>query len=100
MLDLTNPDASKVILSYIQDKTSGIEKTMVHAVISGDENRNPKIKKGNIVDGVINDVNRVECLKSITTNSLVKFLRPHHPLVSPASPSFSESTFSHLLDSH
>jgi len=36
MLDMNNPDASKVILSDIQDKISGIEKAMVHVVSNKD----------------------------------------------------------------
>ncbi|KAL5053311.1 hypothetical protein RYX36_033993 [Vicia faba] len=64
MLDLNNPDASKVILSDIQDKIS--------------------------VDGVINDVNGVECLKAMKDNSLFKGLNkdelkarfiPYHKLI-------------------
>ncbi|KAK3015941.1 hypothetical protein RJ639_005756 [Escallonia herrerae] len=35
MLDMNNPDESKVILSDIQEKISGIEKAMVH--VSGDD---------------------------------------------------------------
>ncbi|MED6171581.1 hypothetical protein PIB30_042033 [Stylosanthes scabra] len=34
LLDLNNPDASKVILSDIQEKISGIEKAMVHVTCS------------------------------------------------------------------
>ncbi|KAL5066897.1 hypothetical protein RYX36_017784 [Vicia faba] len=87
MLDLNNPDASKVILSDIQDKISGIEKAMVRVVVSGDENSNKQV---DIVDGVVNDVNGVECLRPIKANSLVIGLNsdelearliPHHKLI-------------------
>lgn len=79
MLDLNNPDASKVILSDIQEKISGIEKAMVRVVVSNDENSNNHV-------GVVND-NGVENLK---LNSLVKGLNseelearlfPHHKLI-------------------
>lgn len=40
MLDMNNPDASKVILSDIQDKISGIEKAMVRVVSTKNENDN------------------------------------------------------------
>ncbi|CAL5208021.1 unnamed protein product [Lathyrus oleraceus] len=93
MLDLNNPDASKVILSDIQDKISGIEKAMVRVVVSNDENSNTDTntnKEVSIVDGVVDDVNGVECLKPINATSLVKGLNsdelearlfPHHKLI-------------------
>ncbi|KAK2453890.1 KIN14B-interacting protein [Trifolium repens] len=81
MLDLNNPDASKVILSDIQDKISGIEKAMVRVVVSEDENG------GN---GSNNKVGMVDDLKGKKGNSLVKGLNndelearlfPHHKLI-------------------
>ncbi|KAK9288631.1 hypothetical protein L1049_017091 [Liquidambar formosana] len=38
ILDMNNPDASKVILSDIQDKISGIEKAMSHVISDSDGN--------------------------------------------------------------
>ncbi|GAU25222.1 hypothetical protein TSUD_17340 [Trifolium subterraneum] len=87
MLDLNNPDASKVILSDIQDKISGIEKAMVRVVVSEDENGdNGSKNQVGMVDGVVS-VNGVESLKA---NNLVKGLNndelearlfPHHKLI-------------------
>jgi hypothetical protein len=90
MLDLNNPDASKVILSDIQDKISGIEKAMVRVVVSEDEKGgNGSNKKVGMVDGVVS-VNGVDDLKGKKGNSLVKGLNndelearlfPHHKLI-------------------
>jgi hypothetical protein len=90
MLDLNNPDASKVILSDIQDKISGIEKAMVRVVVSEDENGgNGSNNKVGMVDGVVS-VNGIDDLKGKKGNSLVKGLNndelearlfPHHKLI-------------------
>ena len=51
MLDMNNPDASKVILSDIQDKISGIEKAMVHVVSNKDSECDTLGKDKNLVKG-------------------------------------------------
>ncbi|KAK7243105.1 hypothetical protein RIF29_37890 [Crotalaria pallida] len=48
MLDMNNPDASKVILSDIQDKISGIEKAMVNVNVTTNDDLDSKVgPKGN-----------------------------------------------------
>ncbi|CAJ1967080.1 unnamed protein product [Sphenostylis stenocarpa] len=51
MLDMNNPDASKVILSDIQDKISGIEKAMVHVVSNKKSEGDTLEKDKNLVKG-------------------------------------------------
>ncbi|XP_045809076.1 KIN14B-interacting protein At4g14310-like [Trifolium pratense] len=85
MLDLNNPDASKVILSDIQDKISGIEKAMVRVVVSEDENGgNGSNKKMAMVDGVVNgvdDLKRNSLVKGLNNDELEARLFPHHKLI-------------------
>ncbi|XP_020204713.1 KIN14B-interacting protein At4g14310 [Cajanus cajan] len=70
MLDLNNPDASKLILSDIQDKISGIEKAMVHVV----PNQN---------DAVVEAVQSEPLLKGLklNTHELEARLFPHQKLL-------------------
>ncbi|CAJ2673879.1 unnamed protein product [Trifolium pratense] len=85
ILDLNNPDASKVILSDIQDKISGIEKAMVRVVVSEDENGgNGSNKKVAMVDGVVNgvdDLKRNSLVKGLNNDELEARLFPHHKLI-------------------
>ncbi|KOM33911.1 hypothetical protein LR48_Vigan02g006100 [Vigna angularis] len=53
MLDMNNPDASKVILSDIQDKISGIEKAMVHVVPNKDGEGDTHEEDKKLVQGSI-----------------------------------------------
>ncbi|XP_014514688.1 KIN14B-interacting protein At4g14310 [Vigna radiata var. radiata] len=53
MLDMNNPDASKVILSDIQDKISGIEKAMVHVVSNKDSEGDTHEEDKKLVQGSI-----------------------------------------------
>ncbi|KAG5078743.1 hypothetical protein AAZX31_02G004000 [Glycine max] len=73
MLDMNNPDASKVILSDIQDKISGIEKAIVH-VVSNKESENGAVKVA------AKDKNLAKELK-LNTDELEARLFPHQKLL-------------------
>lgn len=45
MLDLNNPDSSKVIISAIQQKITGIEKSMSHVVDGPEKNKTTQVTK-------------------------------------------------------
>ncbi|TKY53751.1 hypothetical protein E2542_SST25293 [Spatholobus suberectus] len=51
MLDMNNPDASKVILSDIHDKISGIEKAMVHVVSNQNDTAVEGVKDKSLANG-------------------------------------------------
>ncbi|EOA15453.1 hypothetical protein CARUB_v10004100mg [Capsella rubella] len=48
MLDLNNPDSSKVIISDIQQKITGIEKSMSHVVDGPEKNKATQVKKSSV----------------------------------------------------
>ncbi|KHN10065.1 hypothetical protein glysoja_034307 [Glycine soja] len=73
MLDMNNPDASKVILSDIQDKISGIEKAMVH-VVSNKETKNDAVQVA------AKDKSLAKGLK-LNTEELEARLFPHQKLL-------------------
>lgn len=87
ILDMNNPDASKVILSDIQEKISGIEKAMVH-VSNGSGG---KMLKGNeqgpqdakvVEKGHIEEVsNAKSSVKGLNSEDLEARLFPHHKLI-------------------
>ena len=70
---MNNPDASKVILSDIQDKISGIEKAIVH-VVSNKESENGAVKVA------AKDKNLAKELK-LNTDELEARLFPHQKLL-------------------
>ncbi|KAL3506164.1 hypothetical protein ACH5RR_031546 [Cinchona calisaya] len=89
MLDMNNPDSSKMILSDIQEKISGIEKAMGHVVNNADG-------KANLVACCENDDGKAKLLEKKQDNkmddrkSLIKGLKadelearlfPHHKLL-------------------
>ncbi|KAM7259267.1 hypothetical protein ACFE04_015008 [Oxalis oulophora] len=87
MLDLSNPDASKIILSDIQDKISGIEKAMNHVVV-GDSEENKCGEHGSGDAKLITTVDKKECeengkvtVKRINKEDLEARLFPHHQLL-------------------
>ncbi|XP_061361296.1 KIN14B-interacting protein At4g14310 [Gastrolobium bilobum] len=92
MLDMNNPDASKVILSDIQDKISGIEKAMVHVVTTTthddddgvvDEKKNKQL--GMVDKSVSNDGFQggegKSFVKGLNSEELEARLFPHHKLI-------------------
>lgn len=89
MLDTNNPDASKVILSDIQDKISGIEKAMGHVL--GDSDGKVVINRNTEADiGQRQMVENIHPKQEEDTKSLVKGLNseelearlfPHHKLL-------------------
>ncbi|XWS08763.1 hypothetical protein CRYUN_Cryun40dG0028800 [Craigia yunnanensis] len=89
MLDMNNPDASKVILSDIQDKISGIEKAMNHVV--SDSNGKTSASKGSGDEDVCTkDVERSQnkqvgnvkiSVKELNSEELEARLFPHHKLL-------------------
>ncbi|GMI64174.1 hypothetical protein like AT4G14310 [Hibiscus trionum] len=98
MLDMNNPDASKVILSDIQDKISGIEKAMGNVVTdssgrasglkgSGDEDVSSKKADGSQSRQVGNVKISV---KGLNSEELEARLFPHHKLLRNR-PSLKES---------
>lgn len=91
MLDMNNPDSSKVILSDIQEKISGIEKAMGHVSNCGDA-KNSLTLNGENNDGGIHKrlANRQESTVAGVVKSSVKGLKadelearlfPHHKLL-------------------
>ncbi|KAK7393707.1 hypothetical protein VNO78_22271 [Psophocarpus tetragonolobus] len=72
LLDMNNPDASKVILSDIQDKISGIEKALVH-VVSDKSTENAAVEDGK-------DKSLVKGLK-LNSEELEARLFPHEKLL-------------------
>ncbi|KAK4775654.1 hypothetical protein SAY87_023615 [Trapa incisa] len=90
MLDLNKPDESKVILSDIQEKISGIEKAMSHAigvsgVTTGDskENANDNGESGKSIEkieGVVGNSLK-SSVKELSSEELEARLFPHHKLL-------------------
>ncbi|EEF33558.1 conserved hypothetical protein [Ricinus communis] len=84
MLDMNNPDASKVVLSDIQDKISGIEKAIGN-VGGGDSSRTGGNEGGeNNVVGKNKDekVDQVKgSIKGLNNEELEARLLPHHKLL-------------------
>ncbi|XP_010264983.1 PREDICTED: uncharacterized protein LOC104602833 [Nelumbo nucifera] len=80
MLDLNNPDASKVILSDIQEKISGVEKAMGH--VMDDNNNNPGSVKAVEADAQNKQVNHLKhSVKDLNPEELEARLFPHHKLL-------------------
>ncbi|GLT76892.1 hypothetical protein SLA2020_485260 [Shorea laevis] len=89
MLDMNNPDESKVVLSDIQEKISGIEKAMNHVV--GDSDGKAGVLKSSTTDKA--DVKIVEkshsklvenatvSVKGLNSKDLEDRLFPHHKLL-------------------
>ncbi|KAA8527787.1 hypothetical protein F0562_035344 [Nyssa sinensis] len=89
MLDMNNPDASKVILSDIQEKISGIEKVMGNAANGGDGNMvistSIKNEDGEIKMSDGNQYNQSDSAKSsvigLNGEELEARFFPHHRLL-------------------
>ncbi|KHG27907.1 Serine-threonine kinase receptor-associated [Gossypium arboreum] len=90
MLDMNNPDASKLILSDIQDKISGIEKAMGNVVSdsngksssskgSGDEEVSTKEADGSQSKRMVGNVKI--SVKDLNSEELEARLFPHHKLL-------------------
>ncbi|KAL6185144.1 hypothetical protein ACLB2K_041279 [Fragaria x ananassa] len=87
ILDMNNPDASKVILSDIQEKISGIEKAMVHVsngsggkMLKGKEQDHQEAKV--VENGHIEQVSNGKSLvKGLNREELEARLFPHHKLI-------------------
>ncbi|MED6123287.1 hypothetical protein PIB30_047700 [Stylosanthes scabra] len=89
LLDMNNPDASKVILSDIQEKISGIEKAMVH-VTCADSGKLGDYSNGNSENICKGESDNDESKRVGEGKSLVKGLKneeledrlfPHHKLI-------------------
>ncbi|KAK7279255.1 hypothetical protein RJT34_24302 [Clitoria ternatea] len=82
MLDMNNPDASKVILSDIQDKISGIEKAMVHVVSNKETQIEDNKESGVVVGGDEVEVAKSKSsVKGLNSEELEERLFPHHKLL-------------------
>ncbi|KAK4801122.1 hypothetical protein SAY86_021609 [Trapa natans] len=83
MLDLNNPDESKVILSDIQEKISGIEKAMNHAIRDSKDNPNDNGDSGESSEKIGHSVqNRLKnSVKGLSSEELEARLFPHHKLL-------------------
>ncbi|KAG8370447.1 hypothetical protein BUALT_Bualt14G0117900 [Buddleja alternifolia] len=83
MLDMNNPDASKMILSDIQEKISGIEKAMVHVVGSDGESKTGSMKSGENekMDEEKDMVDSRSLVKGLNVEELEARLFPHHKLI-------------------
>ncbi|KAJ6689232.1 hypothetical protein OIU85_005615 [Salix viminalis] len=84
MLDMNNPDASKVILLDIQDKISGIEKAMGNVAGTG-TSKSGGNDTGTAVVVEKSESEKVEDVKSsvkgLSTEELEERLFPHHKLL-------------------
>jgi len=84
LLDMNNPDASKVILSDIQDKISGIEKAMGNVAVTG-TSRSGGNDTGTAMVVEKSESEKVEDVKSsvkgLNTEELEERLFPHHKLL-------------------
>ncbi|XP_027119621.1 KIN14B-interacting protein At4g14310 [Coffea arabica] len=109
MLDLNNPDNSRMILSDIQEKITGIEKAM------GSVGNNDDDLKANVVASSEIDVEKVKAsekmqvnkvdegkslVKALNANELEARLFPHHKLLRDrtSQKSASESAESHKIE--
>ncbi|KAJ7979828.1 Transducin/WD40 repeat-like superfamily protein [Quillaja saponaria] len=87
MLDMNNSDTSKVILSDIQDKISGIEKAMSHVKSDSDTKMgflkvNGNDQELNVVDKCQIEQDNVTCsVKGLNSEELEARLFPHHKLL-------------------
>ncbi|KAK4427830.1 KIN14B-interacting protein [Sesamum alatum] len=83
MLDMNNPDASKMILSDIQEKISGIEKAMGHVVGQGGDAKTVSLGHTETDDKEEeNDVVDANSLiKGLNVEELEARLFPHHKLI-------------------
>ncbi|KAI3951113.1 hypothetical protein MKW98_028517 [Papaver atlanticum] len=89
MLDMNNPDGSKVIISDIQDKISGIEKAMVHVI--ADDSSSLIVPKAVESDGLnskclehseIEQVGQLKnSVKRLNHEDIEARLFPHHKLL-------------------
>ncbi|XP_010551685.1 PREDICTED: uncharacterized protein LOC104822240 [Tarenaya hassleriana] len=87
MLDLNNPDASKVIISDIQEKISGIEKAMSHVVSDADDKNNlpslssneEKKEPGDNENEIVENVK--SSVKGLNNEELEDRLFPHQRLL-------------------
>ncbi|KAI4318060.1 hypothetical protein L6164_025869 [Bauhinia variegata] len=89
MLDMNNPDTSKMILSDIQDKISGIEKAMVN--VTGDSDAKVGFLKNSanvgheanmVCSGQTKQADEVKSsVKGLNTDELEARLFPHHKLL-------------------
>ncbi|KAF6156214.1 hypothetical protein GIB67_030217 [Kingdonia uniflora] len=86
MLDMNNPDSSKMILTDIQDKISGIENAMGHVV---NDNQGSEIV-------VVSQTKKVEpskkSVKGLNHEELEERLFPHHKLLRNRTSSSTSST--------
>ncbi|KAL0366892.1 UNVERIFIED_CONTAM: KIN14B-interacting protein [Sesamum radiatum] len=83
MLDMNNPDASKMILYDIQEKITGIEKAMGHIVGSDGDTKMGFVKDGENQDEKetkkVTDAKSL--IKGLTLEELEERLFPHHKLM-------------------
>ncbi|PWA91128.1 WD40/YVTN repeat-like-containing domain-containing protein [Artemisia annua] len=81
MLDLNNPDASKVMLSDIQETVAGIEKAMGDVVSGEKEKKNVEISVAK-KNSPIKESSEVKSLsKGLNNDELEARLFPHHKLL-------------------
>ncbi|GFP85835.1 hypothetical protein PHJA_000727300 [Phtheirospermum japonicum] len=82
MLDLNNPDSSKIILSDIQEKITGIEKAMVHVGKERDARTElVKIRENKEKTEDMEVVNPKISVKGLSDEELEARLFPHHALM-------------------
>ncbi|KAJ4838226.1 hypothetical protein Tsubulata_035082 [Turnera subulata] len=83
MLDMNNPDASKLILTDIQDKISGIEKAMGNVVGDSSKSGGRDCKENTVVDkceGKVGDGAK-SLIKGLNNEELEARLLPHEKLL-------------------
>ncbi|KAK4421787.1 KIN14B-interacting protein [Sesamum alatum] len=83
MLDMNNPDASKMILFDIQEKITGIEKAMGHIVGSDGDTKMGSVKNGENQDEKESKkvMDAKSLVKGLTVEELEERLFPHHKLM-------------------
>ncbi|PON37720.1 WD40/YVTN repeat-like-containing domain containing protein [Parasponia andersonii] len=106
ILDMNNPDASKVILTDIQDKISGIEKAMGR--VAGDSDAKKSSSKGNEFGDQVAKNGELQLMndgkssvKGLNGDELEARLFPHHKLLrSRTTTSKASSGSSQTVESH
>ncbi|KAL7081257.1 hypothetical protein ACP275_14G028300 [Erythranthe tilingii] len=82
ILDMNNPDASKMILSDLQEKITGIERAMVH--VTSDENGKIGLVKSREIQNRKEDKDVTDAkslVKGLKAEDLEARLFPHHKLM-------------------
>ncbi|XP_073134742.1 KIN14B-interacting protein At4g14310 [Henckelia pumila] len=101
MLDMNNPESSKMMLSDIQEKISGIERAMGHVVCNDGDVKTGSANKGDIeyIKDKKEFVDVKNSVKGLNVEELEARLFPHHKLIRDRTFSrTSEGSESHMAN--